>query len=279
MKRILFLFALSIFSLSGFAQNIGGTATYKTAGKLDIEMNLDQMSPEQKKMIEQRMAKAMQKEFTLNFNRNESLYEEVVELEKEGQGRGMRFMAMFAGGTGTYYKNLMEKRYTEQTEFFGKGFLIKDSLEQLEWTIEKETKSIGNYICQKATAMRIREVSQITANPEDGMSDSTMMDTVYITAWFTLQIPVSHGPGQYFGLPGLILELNDGLTTILCTKVTLNTQSTTEIEEPSSGEEVSSEEFAEITAKKLEEMQQNFGNGGPGGRGGRNHSFQVTIGR
>jgi GLPGLI family protein len=276
MKRILFLLLVAFFTTSLTAQNVGGTATYKTAGKLNFEMDFDQMSPDQRKMIEARMAKAMQKEFTLNFNRNESLYEEVVEMEKEGQ-RGMRFLAMMTGGTGTYYKNLKEERYTEATEFFGKPFLIKDSLVQLEWKIEKETKSIGNYICQKATAMRIREVSQITANSGEGFTDSVMVDTVFITAWFTMQIPVSHGPGQYFGLPGLILELNDGMNTILCTKVSLNTNTETEIKEPNDGEEVSSEEFEEITQKKLEEMQQNFGNG-QRGRGG-NRSFQITIGR
>ncbi len=277
MKK-LFLFAL-LFGTGLFtqAQNIGGEATYKTAGSIPFKMEGDQMTPEMKKMIEERMAKAMQKEFTLQFNRNESLYEEVVELEKEGQ-RGMRFMSMFTGGGGTYYKNIKENRYTDQTEFFGKTFLIKDSLEKLDWKIEKETKSIGNYICQKATAMRIREALTIKGNPREGMKDSAVVDTIYLTAWFTMQIPVSHGPGQYHGLPGLILELNDGDITILCTKVSLNTKETVSIEEPDSGEEVNEEEYQEITQKKLEEMQQNFGGGqGRGGGGGR--SFEITIGR
>jgi len=277
MKRSVLFTLLLAFCFGLNAQNIGGTATYKTAGKLPIEMDMDQMDPERRKMIEASMAKAMQKEFELEFNRNESLYEEVVELEKDGPGRGMRFMAMFTGGTGTYYKNLSESRYTEATEFFGKAFLIKDSLEQLDWEIGKETKSIGNYICQKATAMRIREVTQISANSEEGMKDSIMMDTVYITAWFTMQIPLSHGPGQYYGLPGMILEVNDGMTTILCTKITLNTKEVIEIEEPSTGDEVSAQEFEDITQKKLEQMQQNMGNG-PGGRG-RGRTFEITIGR
>ena len=43
-----------------------------------------------------------------------------------------------------------------------------------------------------------------------------------VTAWYTPQIPVSQGPGEFWGLPGLILEINDDKTTILCTKIVMN---------------------------------------------------------
>ena len=54
--------------------------------------------------------------------------------------------------------------------------------------------------------------------------------------------------------------MNDGNTTILCTKVSINTKEPVEIKEPSEGEEVDAQEYQEITARKIEEMQQNFGN-------------------
>jgi GLPGLI family protein len=31
-----------------------------------------------------------------------------------------------------------------------------------------------------------------------------------VTAWHTPDIPLPHGPGDYWGLPDLILEVNDG---------------------------------------------------------------------
>jgi GLPGLI family protein len=276
MKKHFFLCGFLALALFSKAQNIGGSATYKTAGSIPFKMDDQNMPPDRKKMIEERMIKAMQKEFTLIFNRNESLYEEVVELEKEGQG-GMRFMSMFTGGAGTYYKNIQEERFTDQTEFFGETFLIKDSLEHLEWKIEKETKSIGNYICQKATAMRIREVMKLKASREEGMKDSMAIDTVFITAWFSMQIPVSHGPGRYYGLPGLILEINDGNTVILCTKVSLNAKEEIAVNEPDKGDEVSEAEYTEITTKKVQEMQQIMGKGNQKGRG--RGKFEITIGR
>ena len=63
-----------------------------------------------------------------------------------------------------------------------------------------------------------------------------------ITAWYTPQIPVSTGPDTYYGLPGLILELNAGRTTMLCTEVAISSKEALEIEEPNKGKEVSRDE-------------------------------------
>ena len=56
--------------------------------------------------------------------------------------------------------------------------------------------------------------------------------TETIIAWYTPMIPASHGPDDFGGLPGLILELNTGNTTMLCTKVVLNPKEEIVIEVP-----------------------------------------------
>ena len=94
-----------------------------------------------------------------------------------------------------------------------------------------------------------------------------------IAAWYTPEIPVSQGPDNYWGLPGLILEVNDGTTTILCTKVVLNPENDVKIKVPSKGKEVSRKELAEIREKKSEEMMKNFKNGGKG-----NSTFRISTG-
>jgi GLPGLI family protein len=43
-----------------------------------------------------------------------------------------------------------------------------------------------------------------------------------ITAWYTPEIPVNQGPENYWELPSLILEINDGKTVVLCSKIVLN---------------------------------------------------------
>ena len=46
-------------------------------------------------------------------------------------------------------------------------------------------------------------------------------ETQTVTAWYTPQIPVSNGPEEFQGLPGLILELSYDSQTILCSKISL----------------------------------------------------------
>jgi GLPGLI family protein len=75
-----------------------------------------------------------------------------------------------------------------------------------------------------------------------------------IEAWYTMEIPVSNGPGKYWGLPGLILELHEGETTFLCSKIVLNPEEKVEIKAPKNGKKVSQKEFDAIQEKKIKSM-------------------------
>ena len=88
-------------------------------------------------------------------------------------------------------------------------------------------------------------------------------------AWFTPQIPVSNGPGKYHGLPGLILELKEGKTVILCTKVEINPEKF-ELEEPRTGREIKLEKFNKLQKKKQEEQMERFK-----GRKGKGSVFMI----
>ena len=65
------------------------------------------------------------------------------------------------------------------------------------------------------------------------------------------------------GLPGLILEVNDGKTIVLCSKIVLNSKDKVEIKAPTNGKEVKQKEYDDIVLKKMEEMREM--NSGPGG--------------
>ena len=64
----------------------------------------------------------------------------------------------------------------------------------MKWEITQETKEIGEFEVQKATTTPL--VHGMDLNP-----NRTAI------AWFTTDIPISAGPEGYYGLPGLILEL------------------------------------------------------------------------
>jgi hypothetical protein len=74
----------------------------------------------------------------------------------------------------------------------------------------------------------------------------------------------------------LILELYDGRTTSLCTKVSISTAEDAEIKVPDNGEEVSRAEFEKISREKTEEMRKMYGGGKGKGRG--RGSMEIRIG-
>ena len=78
-----------------------------------------------------------------------------------------------------------------------------------------------------------------------------------VEAWYTPQIPVGNGPLEYWGLPGLILEVSAGNTTMLCTKLILNPEEQIEIEAPDKGEEVTKDKYQETIVNKMKEFRNN----------------------
>ncbi|NRD23308.1 GLPGLI family protein [Winogradskyella litoriviva] len=291
--KIALLLTLFFTSFTAFAQDFQGKAYYQSK----TTMNMDDfggpdMSPERKKQIQERMKSFLEKEYILTFNQAESVYKEEEKLEAPGGGRGFgRFGSSLSGGP--KYKNVKTKEVITDQEFFGKQFLIVDELKNLEWKMGTETKQIGQYTCFKATAITTSDAFDFSSfrrpsdrgNDKEGSkkekdslkSQSKEKDnkpetkepkTIEVVAWYSPQIPVNQGPDGYWGLPGLILEVNADRTTILCTKIVLNPAEKEEIEKPTKGDEVTQAEYTEIVTKKMEEMREMYDGRGRGGRGG-----------
>lgn len=297
MKNLL-IASLLMFSGLMNAQNFQGMAVYESKTSTSDFMksmggNRD-ITPEMQKNIEERMKKMFEKTFILNFDKTASIYKEEEKLEAPGQQGGGRMMTSMMGGGGTQYKNVKDKQVIVDKEFFGKEFLIKDSLPALKWKLEGESKMIGQYNCFKATAVRPvsdsdfrnfrfkggkddekKEKGEAEVKKDSTSSKTNLMDQwempkeIVITAWYSPEIPVNQGPENYWGLPGLILEVNDGKTSILCSKIVLNSKDKVEIKAPTKGKQVTQKEYDEIVKNKMEEMKEMYG--GRGGRGGRFH--------
>ena len=290
------LLVLCSFTIN--SQNISGQAFYQSKTTINNnDIGGRDMDEGMRKMIAERMKGMLEKTYILTFNNNESIYIEEEKLETGSGGGGFRMM-MSSFNAGEQYKNLETNQILEEREFFGKQFLINDSISNLDWQLEKESKQIGQYVVFKATAVKMidendvsmmrrrrnnddkkdeepREETEEKEESEVG-KDSTMTDEdpldqfevpkeVIVTAWYTPQIPVANGPGEYAGLPGLILELNVYRTTILCSKIVLNPKESEKIEPPTKGKEVTREEYNKIVKEKMDEMRENFR--GRGGRG------------
>ncbi|PWI29419.1 GLPGLI family protein [Flavobacteriaceae bacterium LYZ1037] len=264
-------------------QDFQGKATYLSKTTIDMDnFGGGNFSEEQKKQFAERMKSMLEKTYFLVFNKTESTYKEEEKLAAPGQGGGFRMMmGNFTGGA--QYKNVKENVLLQEQEFFGKQFLIKDSLPKLEWKMSGETKQIGQYTCFKATATKKVDAMDFrsmrrrnndddakketdSTKTKDLMEDIEIPETIEVTAWYTMQIPVNQGPGDFWGLPGLILEVNADRTTILCSKIVLNPEEKEGIKRPEKGKEVTQDEYNAIMKKKIEEMRDMYGGRG-GGRG------------
>jgi GLPGLI family protein len=134
--------------------------------------------------------------------------------------------------------------------------------------MEQETKMIGENLCFKATTIIEMPANansfsfgrRNNDNKEEVKEEEEKIELVPVIAWYSMDIPVSHGPGDYWGLPGLILEINAGNTHILCTKIVLNPKEKADLSEPSKGKVVTQKEYDEILKVKMKEMRERFSN-------------------
>jgi len=280
MSRLIKIVTVLILSITTnvMAQDFQGIATYKSHRKVDIKLDSTQMNSEMHQRMMDMMKKQFEKTYNLSFNKEESIFKEEERLEAP-QPQGMVMVMVETGGSDIMYKNTKEKRYTNQNESFSKLFLIQDKLEDLNWELGSETKNIGDYTCYKATLKREVEVRQsgISVNGDKDLDEETKpkMEEITITAWYTPQIPVNTGPRNYHGLPGLILEVNDGTETIMCTKVVLNPEKSIEIKEPKKGKKITQKKYDVIMEKKMKEMNERMRSNRERGDG---HNIEIRIG-
>jgi len=245
-----------------FAQDFSGRATYKTHRKSSFELDSTTMAanPKIQEQLEAQMRKMFQKTFTLDFTKLESMYEEEQELDAPkvpSSNGGVMVMSFGGGGSDVLYKNISENRMANKKELLGKVFLIKDNLVAYDWKLTGETKNIGNYTCYKAVYEIEEEEIQINMIDSEVKEEKVIKKRTTV-AWYTPDVPISNGPRDYGGLPGLILEVNDGDLTIVCSEIVLNPKEVKEIKEPIKGKIVTRKKFGAIAKEKTKEMMDRF---------------------
>ena len=150
------------------------------------------------------MSKEMQDQFkknvqepqqaTLTILGDESLYKIVEKISNDqNQGMGMRGgggMRIFSMNGDNIYKNTATHQLLKEQNMVGKEYVIKDSLRNFDWKLTRETKTILGNEAKKAT---------------------TIIDSVQTTVWYIPSLKYKTGPENYWGLPGLIAEVQTEL--------------------------------------------------------------------
>ena len=228
----------SFFVVLGFTQGNGKIVYLE---KMDLHRNLPPERQEMKDMIPQFNSSP----FELIFSGDKSIYlpqKNAEETEVTSSSGGAQMTMRFGRENRTIFKNQDEDKMIESREFMQKQFLIIGPQTVRKWKIGTKQKEILGYKCMGA--------------------DFRVDSVTTLVAWFTPEIPISNGPSDYQGLPGLILgiDINDGLRTITASEIKLDDADTSLIVAPTKGKEVTSEEFAKIREEKMKEMHlQNSG--------------------
>ena len=270
MKAVLFRIITLLLLTNCFSQNFQGIAYYSSQTQMkEFNITSNDMTPQMKEQLMEKVKKGFEKTYILNFTNYESVYQEEEKLATPSPSSGLKVQMMFSGSNRSkLYKNFKTQQYISEEEILNKEFLVTDSLEKFKWVMVNEQKKIGNYNCYKAlliipvTIEDRKEYEESKKKKEQGETNFIEISEPkeqIIEAWYTLDIPVSNGPGKYWGLPGLILELHEFNTTILCSKIVINPETKIEIKIPKAGKKVSQKEFDEIQEKKFKSMMNEKG--------------------
>ncbi|WP_250632471.1 GLPGLI family protein [Rhodoflexus caldus] len=100
-------------------------------------------------------------------------------------------------------------------------FRIEEQISDKNWTILNEVAVIEGMNCRKAFYVTKKGIT--------------------IEAWFTDAIPISNGPAEYHGLPGLILKIESPYLTIEANKISFIREQI--IKQPTEGELIKAEEL------------------------------------
>jgi hypothetical protein len=152
-------------------------------------------------------------------------------------GPAFSFMGGGGGGGGNLagaFTNLTDGSYVEVRDFLGKTFRIPEARPAYKWTLTGEQASFLGHPVFQAKAKQ----------------DSTALE-----AWFAPDIPVSAGPAQFGGLPGLILTLTVDSNKVIYTATSIDlTTPIGAIKAPTDGSKVTRAEYDKIVKEKMDEM-------------------------
>jgi GLPGLI family protein len=120
--------------------------------------------------------------FQLSFSTKQSLYQLITEDDIPFNQRFFR--VAFNNKVLTDFEH---KTFSTDKTVYEKDYRISDSLPQLQWKLSNEFREIAGKNCRKASTI--------------------LFDSVYVIAFYTDEIPVSGGPENFQGLPGMILGI------------------------------------------------------------------------
>lgn len=251
MKRIVSVF-IFFTSLVSFAQQEKIDVTYTSKIILPKDFSFQSSRDSGRQMPKERQEefiKSIQEpqEFTLTILADESVYK-MIEKISNNQNQGMRNprggsrMGMMDGDN--VYKNTSTHHFLKEQNMMGKNYTIKDSLPNFDWKLTRETKIVLGNETKKATAI---------------------IDDITTTVWYIPSLKYKTGPEIFWGLPGLIAEVETEINRgpfkgkKIITLTNISTSTTVKaLEKPKDKNTISQKEYNKLMneqRKRFEEIR------------------------
>jgi len=226
-----------VISTVGFAQKIEGSVRYLMVNDWSKKMRaVDYLSKQAvDKMAYMIGDRGVSKTYTkLYLTPAQTKYEDSDEsANKEDAGNS------WLKDEFTITRNYDKKTMHDIIDMAGTTYIIDDSIHTPKWKILNEMKEIAGHICMNAS-----------------WNDTIKKQNVI--GWFALDILNNGGPERFFGLPGLILEIdvNDGAMVLTADQITLK-KLTTELDLPKKvkGKKIKENEYYAIMRKYMAEKR------------------------
>jgi GLPGLI family protein len=222
--------------------------------------------------IKSRLAKPTN--FNLFFDQSKSIYRIEEKLDNiQGRNRGMS-MRSASDDANIVHTDLTLKEQVSQQELFGKLFLVSRNHKKRKWNFTGASKQIGSYTAYEATYTHMQTTSQFgmsfwMRNDKNKTVEEPKKEKVTVSVWFTPDIPISAGPASYYGLPGLVLMVQDNNRVIVCKEIKMNVIENIKLDSPKRGQKVNQKEFSNIRIEKTKEMRDRFRSNRNKGNGSR----------
>jgi len=170
--------------------------------------------------------------YKLRFDDSLSVFkaEKIMDIDNQ---ESINNTILAADANGDWYTNLESNVSVRSFKFLDQKILIKYTKVE-DWIVTSERKNINGYNCFKA----IRKKSL-----DNGKE-------IEVIAWFTNEIPLNLGPKNYFGLPGLIIELIENKFTFYLKNIKFKS-SKKNIETPNDGKVLSEIEFKDYVKNAM----------------------------
>lgn len=250
--RIVYIFFYILFSgISVLSQNKNGYVKAKVS--YSVQIHLDKQSAvykireEYRPGVNNRVEEvASEIDFTLLFNDATSLFYLEKKLYSDNSSVSSAMINI------KYYGRIKQQPQNyiteELEEAFGK-FLVSRPYQT--WELHDETKTIGEYLCFKATT------SYTITTPQGKVFKHSF------TAWYSPELPYKFGPAGYGNLPGLIIELQGRDFTYGVKKIEFyNNEETKENEMPKlkRKRQITEEEFERLAAEDEKRWRKKYKN-------------------